>query len=137
MPRTFIRLGILRTAPDAFPSMRSRRPHASRARGRYETRAAGLGQARPPRELATKDAAIAALRRDLDELATRDPCTRLYQHGPFRRTAAAELERAAAAGRPVTLALVDVDGFRALNPAPRSRTPPTPPWPASRCACAA
>ena len=66
-------------------------------------------------ELATKDAAIAALRRDLDELATRDPCTRLYHHGPFRRAAAAELERAAAAGRPVSLVMVDIDGFRVLN----------------------
>ena len=66
-------------------------------------------------ELATKDAAIAALRRDLDELATRDPCTRLYHHGPFRRADAAELERAAAAGRPVSLVMVDIDGFRVLN----------------------
>jgi diguanylate cyclase (GGDEF)-like protein len=66
-------------------------------------------------ELARKDAALAALRRDLDELATRDPCTRLYHHGPFRRAAGGELERAVADGRPVSLALVDIDGFRALN----------------------
>ena len=39
-------------------------------------------------ELAKKDAALATLRRDLDELATRDPCTRMYHHGPFRRAAA-------------------------------------------------
>ncbi len=66
-------------------------------------------------ELAAARAAVEALRSELDERTTRDPCTRLYLHGAFRRAAAGELERAQRDGRPVSLALVDIDGFRALN----------------------
>jgi GGDEF domain-containing protein len=66
-------------------------------------------------ELAAARAAVEALRSELDERTTRDPCTRLYLHGAFLRAATGELDRAQRDGRPVSLALVDIDGFRALN----------------------
>ena len=66
-------------------------------------------------ELTAVRATVDALRSELDERTTRDPCTRLYLHGAFRRAAAGELGRAERDGRPVSLAVVDIDGFRALN----------------------
>jgi diguanylate cyclase (GGDEF)-like protein len=66
-------------------------------------------------QLAESEAKIKELEAKLDERQVRDPCTRLYSHDAFRRAAAGELSRAERDGRPASVAVVDIDGFRSLN----------------------
>lgn len=49
--------------------------------------------------------------------ARRDALTRLHSHRRFLELAAEELERAAAAGLPLSLLMVDLDNFRTVNEA--------------------
>jgi diguanylate cyclase (GGDEF)-like protein/putative nucleotidyltransferase with HDIG domain len=65
--------------------------------------------------LAEAEARVRALATELEERRSRDPRTRLFVHDAFLRAAAGELARAERDGRPAALALVDIDGFRALN----------------------
>src|SRR5512144_1000492 len=65
--------------------------------------------------LADAEARVRTLEAELDERRNRDPRTRLFVHDAFRRVAGGELDRAERDGRTVTLALVDIDGFRSLN----------------------
>jgi diguanylate cyclase (GGDEF)-like protein len=63
-------------------------------------------------------ALVAALRRRLDtegRLARTDPLTGLLNLRAFSERAALELERARRSGRPLTVAYLDVDGFKAVN----------------------
>ncbi|HEX6390613.1 MAG TPA: diguanylate cyclase, partial [Solirubrobacteraceae bacterium] len=60
-------------------------------------------------------ARIAALEAERALLSTRDARTGMAPVDAFRATATRELERARRSGAPVSLALFDVDGFRALN----------------------
>jgi diguanylate cyclase (GGDEF)-like protein len=66
-------------------------------------------------QLAESEARVRALETELDERRNRDPRTRLFVHDAFRRAATGELARAERDAKTVTLALVDIDGFRALN----------------------
>ena len=66
-------------------------------------------------QLADAEARLRALEAELDERRNRDPRTRLFVHDAFRRAATDELGRAERDGRTTTLALIDIDGFRALN----------------------
>jgi diguanylate cyclase (GGDEF)-like protein/putative nucleotidyltransferase with HDIG domain len=65
--------------------------------------------------LAEAEARVKALSTELDERRSRDPRTRLFVHDAFLRAAAGELARVERDGKPAALALVDIDGFRALN----------------------
>ncbi len=67
------------------------------------------------RLLDTAHARIAALEAERALLSARDPRTGLAPVDAFRAAASRELERARRSGAPVSLALFDVDGFRALN----------------------
>jgi diguanylate cyclase (GGDEF)-like protein len=58
---------------------------------------------------------VADLEAELRTRARLDPRTRLLTLDAFREDAAQVLDAAARDGRPVALALVDIDGFRALN----------------------
>jgi diguanylate cyclase (GGDEF)-like protein/putative nucleotidyltransferase with HDIG domain len=66
-------------------------------------------------ELAAAQQRIAELEADRRDRSRRDPRTNLLVLDAFREAAARELERARRNGRPVSLALVDIDGFRVLN----------------------
>ena len=66
-------------------------------------------------QLAEAEAKVRELEAKLDERQARDPCTRLFAHDAFRRAAAGELARAEREGKPVSAAVVDIDGFRSLN----------------------
>ncbi len=57
----------------------------------------------------------ATLLRDLMEMAVIDPLTGLYNRRYFDRQFGLELERARRYGRELTLALIDIDRFKALN----------------------
>lgn len=65
--------------------------------------------------LAEAEARVRALATELEERRSRDPRTRLFVHDAFLQAAAGELARAERDGKPTALALVDIDGFRALN----------------------
>ncbi len=65
--------------------------------------------------LAETEARVRVLEAELDDRRHRDPQTRLFVHEAFRRAAAGELARAERDGKTAALALVDIDGFRALN----------------------
>jgi diguanylate cyclase (GGDEF)-like protein/putative nucleotidyltransferase with HDIG domain len=65
--------------------------------------------------LAEAEARVRALSTELEERRSRDPRTRLFVHDAFVQAAAGELARAERDGKPAALALVDIDGFRALN----------------------
>ena len=67
------------------------------------------------RDLASARARVADLEAQLRDRNRLDPRTRLLTLDAFRSEAAAALERAARDRRPAALALVDIDGFRALN----------------------
>jgi diguanylate cyclase (GGDEF)-like protein/putative nucleotidyltransferase with HDIG domain len=66
-------------------------------------------------QLADAEARLRSVEAELEERRNRDPRTRLFVHDAFRRAAIDELGRADRDGRTTTLALVDIDGFRALN----------------------
>jgi diguanylate cyclase (GGDEF)-like protein len=51
----------------------------------------------------------------LIEATRRDPLTGLLNHGELVGELALAIERARAAGRPIGIALIDIDGFRLLN----------------------
>jgi diguanylate cyclase (GGDEF)-like protein len=51
----------------------------------------------------------------LEALAMTDPLTRVPNHGAFRKRLGAEVELASRQGTPLALALIDVDGFKAVN----------------------
>jgi diguanylate cyclase (GGDEF)-like protein len=67
------------------------------------------------RALASAQLRVADLEAELRTRSRRDPCTGLLTLDAFREDAAATLRRAAGDRRPVALAVVDIDGFRALN----------------------
>jgi len=67
------------------------------------------------RLLDAAQARIAALEAERTLLSIRDPRTGMSPVDAFRAAASRELERARRSGAPVSLALFDVDGFRALN----------------------
>jgi diguanylate cyclase (GGDEF)-like protein len=67
------------------------------------------------RLLDVAQARIAALEAERAVLVTRDPRTGMAPVDAFRGAAVRELERAKRSGAPISLALFDVDGFRALN----------------------
>ncbi len=67
------------------------------------------------RLLDTAHARIAALEAERTLLTTRDARTGMAPVDAFRAAATRELERARRSGAPISLALFDVDGFRALN----------------------
>jgi diguanylate cyclase (GGDEF)-like protein len=67
------------------------------------------------RALATAQARVADLEAELADRSRHDACTGLLTLEAFRTEAHATLS--ASAGAPVALALVDIDGFRALNAA--------------------
>lgn len=52
---------------------------------------------------------------ELYELATRDSLTQLYNRRQFRELLDKELARAASCGRPLSLAIVDIDHFKRIN----------------------
>lgn len=52
---------------------------------------------------------------ELQELTVVDPLTQLYNRRHFDRQIVRELQRARRYGRPLTLALLDIDGFKGLN----------------------
>ncbi|MEZ6194887.1 MAG: sensor domain-containing diguanylate cyclase [Planctomycetota bacterium] len=65
-------------------------------------------------QLATTMANAETLR-ELQELTVIDPLTLLYNRRHFDRQLAREIERARRYGRPLTLALLDIDDFKGLN----------------------
>ena len=66
-------------------------------------------------ELASANQRIAALERELEASAVRDRLTGLATLSAFERHLDREVERTRRHGRPLTLGIVDVDGFRKLN----------------------
>ena len=66
-------------------------------------------------QLADAEARIRSLETRLRDGATRDPRTRLLSNDAFVQAAMRALATATAENRPVTAAVVDVDGFRQLN----------------------
>lgn len=66
-------------------------------------------------EVATARHRIAALERELETRGLRDPVTGLASLAAFERHLDAEATRSRRHGRALALAIVDVDGFRALN----------------------
>jgi diguanylate cyclase (GGDEF)-like protein len=58
---------------------------------------------------------MAALEQELQALRTRDPLTGLPLLDVLERRLGPEIERSKRYGRPLTVAVVDVDGFRAIN----------------------
>jgi len=53
--------------------------------------------------------------RQLHDLAIRDPLTGLYNRRYFREVYAAEMQRARRTGVPFSVAMLDLDGFKAFN----------------------
>ena len=113
--------GILRAGSDAFPSGRalsSTSVHPLNtelhpADGGAVLRRGDTKELR--RDLASARARVADLEAELRARHRLDPRTRLLSLDAFRADAASALRRAARDGRPAALALVDIDGFRALN----------------------
>jgi len=66
-------------------------------------------------ELSRARQRIAQLEGERDRLAGRDAITGLLNLRSFRAKLETEIDRTRRHGRPVTLALLDIDGFRALN----------------------
>ncbi|HEY5143230.1 MAG TPA: diguanylate cyclase [Solirubrobacteraceae bacterium] len=66
-------------------------------------------------QLADAEARIRSLENRLRDGETRDPRTRLLSNDAFVHAAERALALATAEGRPVTAAIIDVDGFRRLN----------------------
>ena len=67
-------------------------------------------------ELAEARARIAELEAERDQLSPRDPiCTDLLTLAAFRFQLSTEVLRAGRYGRPLAVAVIDVDGFRAFN----------------------
>jgi GGDEF domain-containing protein len=58
---------------------------------------------------------IALLERELEARRTRDPITGLPILDVLSQRLGPEIERSRRHGRPLTVAVVDVDGFRAIN----------------------
>lgn len=54
-------------------------------------------------------------RRQLREMAIRDPLTGVYNRRYFREVYAAEIQRAKRTGEPLSIAMLDLDGFKLLN----------------------
>ena len=67
------------------------------------------------RDLACARARVADLEAELRDRNRLDPRTRLLSLDAFRADAEVALRRAARDGRPAAVAVVDIDGFRALN----------------------
>jgi diguanylate cyclase (GGDEF)-like protein len=67
------------------------------------------------RDLASARARVADLEAELRDRSRLDPRTRLLTLDAFRADAGTALRRAARDGRPAAVAVVDIDGFRALN----------------------
>ena len=66
-------------------------------------------------QLAAARKRIAELERDLQVRSVRDPLTGLLAFTAFERRLDEEVERSRRHGRALSVAVVDVDGFRALN----------------------
>ncbi len=102
-------------AYDIRPVGRAERPQATR---RADTRTMLLsgGERMALRgQLADAEARIRSLENRLRDGATRDPRTRLLSNDAFVQAAGRALATATAENRPVTAAVIDVDGFRKLN----------------------
>ena len=116
MPRTFIASRILRVAPDAFASRAPSRGLRRVAHAADRVTCRRPGTSAPPRGAGQEGRRPGG---PCPTSTSSTPPRPLHAPVPPRplppRAAATELERAAAAGRAVTLALVDIDGFRALN----------------------
>ena len=69
------------------------------------------------RQLSAARQRIAELQRELESRGLRDPLTGLPTVQAFGRRLDAEVDRARRHGRPLAVALLDVDGFRAINSA--------------------
>ncbi|MGH2349172.1 MAG: GGDEF domain-containing protein [bacterium] len=54
-------------------------------------------------------------RRQLRELAIRDPLTGVFNRRYFREVYASEIKRARRTGEPLSIAMLDLDGFKNLN----------------------
>jgi diguanylate cyclase (GGDEF)-like protein/putative nucleotidyltransferase with HDIG domain len=66
-------------------------------------------------QLAAARERIAELERRLEAQRTRDPLTGLLLLNPFLQRVGPEIERSKRHGRPLVLAVVDIDGFRSIN----------------------
>lgn len=71
--------------------------------------------AREVRAVGGRLATVAARLAELGSQATTDPLTGVSNRRSFHTSLAAELKRSARDGRPLTLVLVDVDGFKEVN----------------------
>ncbi|GGF36294.1 hypothetical protein GCM10011611_48420 [Aliidongia dinghuensis] len=69
----------------------------------------------PPKRLRAAVAARAEKRRTFSILVAQDPLTGLMTHRVFDRRIEAEVARASRMERPLSLAILDIDRFRALN----------------------
>ncbi len=73
-------------------------------------------QAARAAELEAARARIVELESELDRVVSRDPiCTELLTVRSFRFQLGLEVDRAARYGRPLAVALIDIDGFREFN----------------------
>lgn len=79
----------------------------------YEQLVAELKIAKEKAERLARDLQEANLK--LQEIASRDGLTGLFNHRHFQEALAAELSRAARHGHPVSLVLFDIDHFKAVN----------------------
>src|SRR4051812_22300255 len=117
MPRTTIRLAFC--APGRMPpfrastSVRSLNPNLNAADTDAVLRRGDTKELR--RDLARARARVADLEAELRDRSRLDPRTRLLTLDAFRGDAEIALAHAARDGRPVALAVVDIDGFRAMN----------------------
>src|SRR5919197_1289817 len=111
---------LLRAGPSSTDARRADRAQAQfkggaeRADTRVEVRTRdrkGLSE-----KLAQARKRIAELESDLARLEQRDPLTRsLLSLNAFRAQLELDVGRANRYGRPLTVALIDIDGFRQLN----------------------
>src|SRR5215218_7458834 len=117
MPRTTIRrvFNAARRMPSflSSTSVRGLNPNLNTADGEAVLRRGDTKGLR--RDLADARAKVADLEAALRERNRLDPRTRLLSLDAFRGDAETALRRAARDGRPGAVAVVDIDGFRALN----------------------
>jgi diguanylate cyclase (GGDEF)-like protein len=113
--------GILRVGSDAFPdgprlsstSVQTLNTNLHRADAPTVLRRGDKHELR--RALATARSRVADLEAELRDRSRLDPRTRVLTHDAFREAADRELHRAATGSRSASVALIDIDGFRALN----------------------
>jgi diguanylate cyclase (GGDEF)-like protein len=67
------------------------------------------------RELALKNRELSDLNKKLEALTIRDPLTNLYNNRHLRERFAEELKRAARIGYSISLAMIDLNNFKAVN----------------------